>query len=172
MKYRCYAMPIHMYLSGRSDPAVTKFIFLFTAFDPPEWDRTLALSRKAKALGIQIVVMAREEDMVNGENFRKLSSPGLAWFGEEREHLKAVHKLIDNGLLCKVLTPNKKVSFSSSVLRTLLLTFLKCTNVLQYPMNTQKFKICGLNLQTTVSRCIYAFNRRHLKPNACNQTHV
>ncbi len=99
-----------IYRSGRSDPDVLKFIFLCTALDPPEWDRTLEISRNAKDLGIQILASARGEDKVNKENFQKLSSGRLMFFAEEREHLRIVHNLIDSGRLCKAATPTKKVN--------------------------------------------------------------
>ena len=95
--------------SGRSDPSVLKVIFLLTALDPPDWGRTLDLSRRAKDLGIRVVVMARGEDMVSEDNFRKLSSGRLAWFGQEREHLATIHDLMDKGLLCNALIPSKEV---------------------------------------------------------------
>ncbi len=91
------------YPSGRSDPGVQKFIFLFTALDPPEWERTLELSRRAKDLGITLLVTARGEDIVSEQNFRKLASGRLMWFGQEKEHLTSLHQMIDNGVLCKSL---------------------------------------------------------------------
>ncbi len=95
--------------SGRSDPGVRKFIFLFTALDPPKWRRTLELSRHAKNLGITLLVSARGEDMVSAGNFRKLASGRLTWFGQEIEHLISLHQMIDNGLLCKgLITKNMK----------------------------------------------------------------
>ncbi len=97
------------YPSGRSDPSVQKFIFLFTALDPPEWERTLELSRHAKDLGITLLVTAREEDVVSEENFRKLASGSLVWFGPEMEHLTSLHQMIDKGILCKsLMTKNMK----------------------------------------------------------------
>ncbi len=83
---------------------------LFTATDPPNWNRTLVAAQKAKDQGVVIGVMTRGEDRVSGENFRKLSSERLAWFGEEKEQLKALDELIDTGFLCKVMKTAVMVS--------------------------------------------------------------
>ncbi len=76
---------------------------LFTAMDPPNWNRTLAAAQKAKDLGIIMSVMTRGGDTVSEENFRKLSSGKVTWFVDENEHFERIDELIDAGTLCKVM---------------------------------------------------------------------
>lgn len=94
---------------GRNDSSVIKMIVLLTARDPPDWDLTMELARKAKGLGFSIAVFTRREDQVDAENFRKLSSGGMLWFGDESKHLDEMHKLTDAGSLCKAMTAPKPV---------------------------------------------------------------
>ncbi len=101
---------VYYHISGRSDPGVLKLILLFTALDPPNWNRTLEAAKKAKSLGIRIGVTARGEDAVNEENFRKLSSGRMIMFGDERQHLKRLHEVIKAGSLCKVMNTVEPVS--------------------------------------------------------------
>ncbi len=102
-----------MFCSGRSDPGVLKFILLFTALDPPNWNRTLEAAKKAKSLGIRIGVMARDDDAVNEENFWKLSSGKLISFGDERQHLKELHEIINAGSLCRIMNTVEPVCMTS-----------------------------------------------------------
>ncbi len=80
-----------------------KAIGLHTTLDPPDWTRALSVAQKAKDLGIVILVMARSEDLVNAENFRKLSSGRVAFFGSESEHLETTHKVVNSGMACRLL---------------------------------------------------------------------
>ena len=47
---------------------------------------------------------------MNADNFQKLSSGGLMFFGEEREHLRTVHNLINSERLCKEAAETKTVN--------------------------------------------------------------
>ncbi len=88
---------------GRRDPNVLKVIGLSASTDPPDWSRTLQAAQKAKDLGIIMAVMTRGEEVVNVDNFRKLSTGGhMTWFGE-KEHLRNMHTLMDGGNLCRLL---------------------------------------------------------------------
>ncbi len=48
-------------------------------------------------------MLSKKENKVNAENFKKLSSMGMLWFGEESEHLEKIHELTDSQSLCKVI---------------------------------------------------------------------
>ncbi len=106
-------MSQYSHTRGRSDHDVTKIIVLFTSLDPPNWNRTLAAAQKAKSLGIRIFVTARGVDVVKEDKYRTLSSDGLVWFGEEKDQLKSLHKLIDTGTLCGLLKSPSQVSITS-----------------------------------------------------------
>ena len=99
--------------SGRSDPGVIKGILLFTALDPPNWKRTLEAAQRAKSLGIRIAVLARGEDSVNAENFRKLSSGRMLVLGDEDRHLERIHELNNTGFLCRIMNTAEPVCMMS-----------------------------------------------------------
>ncbi len=88
---------------GRKHSDVLKIILLFTAGAPPNWTQTLNAGRKAKNAGIVIGIMTREDDAMNQDAFRRLSSGRMMWFGDERDHFKTLNQLIDTGSLCKVM---------------------------------------------------------------------
>ncbi len=95
--------------SGRKDPNVFKVIGLSASIDPPNWSRALQAAQKAKDLGILMGVMTRGEDAVSEENFRNLSSGHVTWFGNEKQHLKNMHRLMDSGNLCRMLPSRDQV---------------------------------------------------------------
>ncbi len=99
--------------SGRSEPGVSKAIVLFTALDPPNWNRALEAAQRAKSLGIWIGVFARGEDSVNEENFRKLSGGRLTVFGDEKQHLERIHELINTEFLCGIINTAEPVCLTS-----------------------------------------------------------
>ncbi len=103
----------YSYSSGRNDPGVIKGILLFTALDPPNWNRTLEAAQRAKSLGIRIAVLARGEDSVNAENFRKLSSGRMLVLGDEKQHLERIHELINTGFLCRIMNTAEPVCMTS-----------------------------------------------------------
>ncbi len=98
------------HVRGRKNPEVLKTILLFTAGNPSNWTRTLAAGWKTKESGIQIGIMTRREDAMNEENFRKMSSGRMMWFGDERDHFETLNHLIDTGSLCQVMEKPVEVS--------------------------------------------------------------
>ena len=62
----------------------------------------MKVAQKAKDLGILVAAVTRGQDMVSEENFRKLSSGRMTWFGTECEHLRYAHRLTASGTLCQV----------------------------------------------------------------------
>ncbi len=94
---------------GRKDGKTFKALFLNTALDPPNWNRTLDMAQEAKDLEIGIAAMARGEDEVSEENFRKLSSGALTWFGEEKAHINSIYRSTDGSWICDILKVKPKV---------------------------------------------------------------
>ena len=78
-------------------------IGLSAAIDPRDWSRTLDVAQKSKDLGIIIGVIASGKDVVSEENFRKLSSGQVTWFGNSKQHLRQLHQIMDSGGHCRLL---------------------------------------------------------------------
>ena len=95
--------------SGRRDPNIPKALGLNIALGPTDWNRTLEVGQKAKDLGIVVTVASRGQDVASEENFKKLSSGGFAWFGEEKELIQRVHRMFDSGALCEMIKIHPKV---------------------------------------------------------------
>ena len=76
-------------------------------------------AQTAKSLGIRLLVLTRAEDVVNVDKYRKLSSDGLTWFGEEKDHLKTLHELTNTGTLCKLMEKPASVNilFTCSIIK-------------------------------------------------------
>ncbi len=82
---------------------------LATTLDLHDWDRILELGERTKRTGIKLTVTTRRGDAEDKENFQKLaSSPKLAIFAEdEEEHVRNVHKVLDDERDCELLFGKK-----------------------------------------------------------------